>query len=131
MLNIIRIGINKIEIQKYYKNETSGQVKFLDLSIPQYGLAIYDWVICLEVAKHVPVKYEYIFLVRHAKSGINLSSAVPGQPGHYHVNNKPWSLVVESMQKSGCERDEKCQNSYKPIIDEEKHIKGTTRHACT
>ena len=94
----------------FIETETSGQVKFLDLSIPQYGLPIYDWVICLEVAEHIPVKYEDIFLsnlVRHAKSGIILSWAVPGQPGHYHVNNKPLSLVVESLQKLGFERDEK------------------------
>ena len=94
----------------FIETETSGNVKFLDLSIPQYGLPIYDWVICLEVAEHIPVMYEDIFLsnlVRHAKSGIILSWAVPGQPGHYHVNNKPLSLVVESMKKLGFERDEK------------------------
>ena len=94
----------------FIEAETSGKVKFLDLSIPQYGLPIYDWVICLEVAEHIPKKYEDIFLsnlARHAENGIILSWAVPGQPGHYHVNNKPLSLVIESMKKFGFERDEK------------------------
>ena len=94
----------------FIETETGGNVKFLDLSIPQYGLPIYDWVICLEVAEHIPAKFEDIFLsnlVRHAKHGIILSWAVPGQPGHYHVNNKPLKLVVQSLKKLGFERDEK------------------------
>ena len=94
----------------FIENETSGKVKFLDLTIPQYGLPIYDWVICLEVAEHIPKEYEDTFLSnleRHAKTGIILSWAVPGQPGHYHVNNKPLSLVIEVMKKFGFDRDEK------------------------
>ena len=67
-------------------------------------------MICLEVAEHIPAKFEDIFLsnlVRHAKHGLILSWAVPGQPGHYHVNNKPLALVVQSLKKLGFERDEK------------------------
>ena len=94
----------------FIETETSGSVKFLDLTIPQYGLPIYDWVICLEVAEHIPVEYEDIFLsnlARHAKTGLILSWAVPGQPGHYHVNNKEFSLVIETLRKVGFDRDEK------------------------
>ena len=45
-------------------------------------------------------------LARHAQIGIIMSWAKPGQPGHYHVNNKPLSLVIKSLQKFGFERDE-------------------------
>ena len=52
---------------------SSGNVKFLDLSVPQFGIPIYDWIINLEVAEHIPEKYESTFLsnlARHAKTGI-------------------------------------------------------------
>jgi hypothetical protein len=46
-----------------YCEETSeGRVKFLDLTIPQYGIPLYDWIISLEVAEHIPTKYENIYL---------------------------------------------------------------------
>lgn len=57
------------------------QVKFLDLTAPQYGLAAYDWVISVEVGEHIPAKFQNIYLdnlVRHAREGIVLSWAVPG-----------------------------------------------------
>ena len=93
----------------FIENETNGKVKFIDLTIPQYGLPIYDWVICLEVAEHIPKDYEDVFLsnlARHAQAGIILSWARPGQPGHYHVNNKPLDQVIVSLRKVGFERDE-------------------------
>ena len=94
-----------------YCEETSeGKVKFLDLTIPQYGIPLYDWIISLEVAEHIPTKYENIYLdniYRHAKEGIILSWAVPGQGGLSHINNRPLEYVVNSMMKNGFVRDEK------------------------
>ena len=46
----------------YAPDVTNGTVKFLDLSVPQYGLPIYDWILSLEVAEHIPTKYQDIFL---------------------------------------------------------------------
>ena len=46
-----------------------GSVRFMDLSIPQYGIRQYDWIISLEVAEHIPEKYEAVYLdiiFRHA-----------------------------------------------------------------
>merc|ERR1719273_2352837 len=88
----------------FAENVTDGRVKFLDLSVPQYGLPVYDWAISLEVAEHIPAKYEKIFLsnlVRHAKTGIIMSWAVPGQDGYGHINNQPKSYVIQSMKKLG------------------------------
>jgi len=39
-----------------------GKVQHLDLTVPQYGLPVYDWVLSLEVAEHIPVKFEAIYL---------------------------------------------------------------------
>ncbi|KAH9489548.1 hypothetical protein Btru_038386 [Bulinus truncatus] len=83
---------------------TGGLVKFLDLTAPQFGLPIFDWAISLEVAEHIPAKYEDIYLdnlVRHAREGIILSWAVPGQGGLSHVNNKALTDVIQVMSKRG------------------------------
>ena len=106
-------GTHLLEVYDAYdgapfaEKTTEGRVKFLDLSVPQYGIPIYDWIVSLEVAEHIPSKYEKIFLsnlVRHARYGIVLSWAVPGQGGHFHVNNKNISSVISSMRELGFER---------------------------
>jgi 2-polyprenyl-3-methyl-5-hydroxy-6-metoxy-1,4-benzoquinol methylase len=68
----------------------------MDLSIPQYGILQYDWIISLEVAEHIPEIYEAVYLdniFRHAKEGIILSWAVPGQGGLSHINNKCFVFI--------------------------------------
>jgi tryptophanyl-tRNA synthetase len=85
-----------------------GRVRFMDLSIPQYGILQYDWIISLEVAEHIPEKYEAVYLdniFRHAKEGIILSWAVPGQIGLSHINNKPIEYVSKVMRENGFQRD--------------------------
>ncbi|KAK7004444.1 hypothetical protein BgiMline_005964 [Biomphalaria glabrata] len=79
-------------------------VSFLDLTAPQYGLPIFDWVVSIEVAEHIPAKFEEIYLdnlARHAREGIILSWAVPGQKGLSHVNNKALADVIIEMSKRG------------------------------
>jgi len=87
---------------------SNGRVQFLDLSIPQYGRPIYDWILSLEVVEHIPPKYENTFLsnlARHAKTGIILSWAKPGQVGHSHVNERNITYVIDIMKKFGFERN--------------------------
>ena len=63
---------------------TKGEVKFLDLTIPHFGFPVYDWIINLEVAEHIPVQYEQVYLsnmFRHAKRGIVVSWSVFNQGG--------------------------------------------------
>ena len=85
--------------------ETSeGLVKFLDLTVPQYGLPVYDWIISLEVAEHIPSEFESVYIdniVRHAAKGIVISWAVPGQGGLSHVNNRPLSYVKNMLLRKG------------------------------
>ncbi|CAL1543169.1 unnamed protein product [Lymnaea stagnalis] len=88
----------------YCEEVTGGKVTFLDLTAPQYGLPIFDWGICVEVAEHIPAKYETIFLdnlVRHVREGLILSWSRPDQDGLSHVNNKAFEDVVPLMLRRG------------------------------
>ena len=88
----------------YCEDVTGGEVKFLDLTVPHYGLPAYDWVISLEVGEHIPAAFEDVYLdnlVRHAKEGVVLSWAKLGQGGYFHVNNKRLRDVVAQMARRG------------------------------
>uniref|UniRef100_A0A0B7BJG3 Methyltransferase type 11 domain-containing protein n=1 Tax=Arion vulgaris TaxID=1028688 RepID=A0A0B7BJG3_9EUPU len=92
----------------YCETVTKGTVKFLDLTAPQYGLPAYDWVVSVEVGEHIPAKFEDIYLdnlARHAREGLVLSWAVPGQGGLSHVNNKALVDVIAQLNKRGFEID--------------------------
>jgi hypothetical protein len=61
-----------------------------------------DWVLCLEVAEHVPQEHEEVFLDNiacHARRGAVLSWAIPGQPGRGHVNCCTNEHVIQQMAK--------------------------------
>lgn len=80
------------------------------MTVPQYGLRLYDWVISLEVVEHIPSTYEDIVLgnlVRHARRGLILSWARPGQGGRGHVNERPDSYVEAKLETLGFERRNK------------------------
>lgn len=88
----------------YCEKTSDGRVQFMDLTIPQFGRKQYDWVMSLEVAEHIPHKFENIYLdniFRHAREGILLSWAVPGQGGLDHINNRPLDYVINIMDKNG------------------------------
>ena len=74
-------GYDSYDGAPFSEEISEGRVKYLDLTLPQYGLPLYDWIISLEVAEHIPREYENIYLdniVRHAKEGVILSWARPG-----------------------------------------------------
>ena len=99
---------------------SEGRVQFLDLSIPQYGLPLYDYVISLEVAEHIPKEFEQIYVdnvLRHAKEGIIISWAWPGQDGHSHVNEKAFKDVIKIMEDNG--------------FQHEKSLSDNLRKSCT
>lgn len=71
-------------------------VVFCDLSQPVHIEPV-DWVLSLEVGEHIPTQFEESFvgnIVRHARKGAVISWAVPGQTGHFHVNNKDKAAVL-------------------------------------
>ena len=73
---------------------SDGLCEVYDLSKPMdknHEPKIYDWVLCLEVAEHVPKQYESTLVENvkmHCQKGIIISWAIPGQGGHGHVNEK-------------------------------------------
>jgi len=79
-------------------------VKFLDLTLPQYWLPRYDWVLSMEVLEHIPAKYEQLVLDnidRAAGHGVVLSWAAVGQGGFHHVNNRSPAYVNQTMSDRG------------------------------
>ena len=100
----------------YCEETTDNLVQHLDLSVPVYHLNLYDWIVSLEVAEHIPKTYEQIFidnLTRHAKEGIILSWAAVGQVGHSHVNNQDLSYVREQLEKRGFKINHELSKSFK------------------
>lgn len=64
----------------------------------------YDWVLSMEVGEHIPRQYEGTFignLNRHARLGIVLSWASPGQPGRGHVNERTSEYLADIMSGLG------------------------------
>ncbi|XP_052279447.1 uncharacterized protein LOC127877532 isoform X2 [Dreissena polymorpha] len=101
-------GYDAYDGAPYCDVTSEGRVKFLDLTLPQFGLPLYDWIISLEVAEHIPAQFESIYIdniVRHAKEGIVLSWARPGQGGYSHVNNRAFEYVVKLMDGLGFSHD--------------------------
>jgi SAM-dependent methyltransferase len=95
---------------------TKGIGKVLDFSIPFKLEKKYDWVLSLEVGEHIPKKYERVFLnniADHAKNGIVLSWAVPGQNGDGHVNCRSNKYIVKQLKRIGWELDEKAQTELR------------------
>ena len=83
-------------------------MKFLDLTLPQYWLPRYDWVLSMEVFEHIPAQYETVVLDnvdRAAGHGVVLSWAVPGQGGFRHINNRSPAYVNQTMFNRGFRLD--------------------------
>ena len=92
----------------FCENKTNGVTKYLDLTIPIYGLKMYDWILCLEVGEHVPKMYEQTLLdniARHARKGVVMSWGIPNQPGRGHVNNQPFDYIRGQMELRGLDHD--------------------------
>jgi 2-polyprenyl-3-methyl-5-hydroxy-6-metoxy-1,4-benzoquinol methylase len=95
---------------------TNGMGKVLDFSKPFDLHKKYDWVLSLEVGEHIPEEFEGIFLnnlVCHAKNGIILSWAIPGQPGDGHVNCKTNRYIITQMKKRGWKYDERAARNLR------------------
>ncbi|XP_053406082.1 uncharacterized protein LOC123566181 isoform X2 [Mercenaria mercenaria] len=107
-------GYDAYDGAPFSEKTSKGRVKYLDLTLPQYGLPLHDWIMSLEVAEHIPQDFESIYLdniVRHAKEGVILSWAKPEQGGFSHVNTRPFEYVKAAFEKLGFEHD--AENSDK------------------
>lgn len=100
----------------FCEETSAGRVKFLDLTVPQYGVPIYDWIISLEVAEHIPSKFESVYidnLVRHSREGIVMSWAKPGQGGLAHINNRAPAYAIKVMEVRGLMLDKNATESLR------------------
>jgi len=97
-----------IDVKGYDGNPNTSEISdglcgVLDLT-ELHSLEKRDWVMSLEVAEHIPKKYEEYFiqnLINHCTKGIVLSWALPKQPGDGHVNCQPPEYVISLMEKHG------------------------------
>lgn len=82
---------------------TDGAGQVADLAT-DLDLGVRDWVMSIEVAEHLPPKFESAFLKnvhKHNREGVVLSWAVPGQGGHGHFNEQPNDYVREKFREMG------------------------------
>ena len=93
----------------FTEESTGGVVRYVDLTLPQFWLPRYDWVMCLEVIEHIPKVHETTVLdniVRPATEGIVFSWAIHYQPGYGHVNPREPDYVNRTMSRRGLIVDE-------------------------
>jgi len=89
-----------------------------------------DLVMCLEVAEHLPAKYEDALLgniVRHASDKILFSAATPDQPGTGHVNLRPHEYWRQRIRQRGkieyaAEMTEQVRQAWYRILPEPFHF---------
>eukprot|EP00928_Gymnodinium_smaydae_P041316 TRINITY_DN2797_c0_g1_i5.p1 TRINITY_DN2797_c0_g1~~TRINITY_DN2797_c0_g1_i5.p1 ORF type:complete len:327 (-),score=36.04 TRINITY_DN2797_c0_g1_i5:236-1168(-) len=77
---------------------------------------VYDWVLSLEVGEHIPPDSEPQFLLNlhsHAKVGIIVSWAVPGQAGSHHINLRSNQYVIDKMASAGFAFDRQASESLR------------------
>ena len=99
----------------------------MDISRPLVDVPVFDWVLCLEVGEHVPAKYGTTVLDNiafHARRGVILSWARPGQLGHFHVNNRPNEWVIAQMGARGWAHDLETSRTVRRAASFG-HFKGT------
>ena len=97
-------GYDAYDGAPYCDITSEGRVRFLDLTLPQYGLPLYDWVMSLEVAEHIPADFQAVYvdnINRHAKEGIVLSWARPGQGGYSGPGRRSAGDSADSYGRPG------------------------------
>lgn len=100
----------------------------MDLTEDQAWLPVYDWIVSLEVAEHIPREYEPHFLKNlheHNKEGIILSWALPAQGGHHHVNGRTNDEVTTIFDQLGYTRDKKMEKYLRNSVTEAMWFRNT------
>lgn len=106
---------------------SKGIVKVKDLAEPFQLDKLYDFVISLEVAEHIPKDFEKIYvdnLNRHNIKGIILSWALVGQGGRGHFNEKDNAIVKKIFEDLGYVNDIEAENFLRSKA-KLKHFKNT------
>ena len=110
-------GVRAIDGAPGVAEMTGGLVHTADLTAElQLGAA--DWVLCLEVAEHVPRAFEERLLAnwdRHNRRGIVMSwSDNAGGNGHVNIRSNEW--VLTRMAAMGYEHDKQAQETLRRSV---------------
>ncbi len=95
---------------------SNGFGKVLDLTTSFQLGKVYDWVVSLEVAEHIPAQYADVYLDnidRHNTKGVILSWAKQGQEGIGHVNCKNHDEVMSAFSAMGYEYDSEASSTLR------------------
>mmetsp|Transcript_89294 Transcript_89294/g.289112 ORF Transcript_89294/g.289112 Transcript_89294/m.289112 type:complete len:187 (+) Transcript_89294:1-561(+) len=96
---------------------TKGAVQTLRLDKPFDLGRTFDWVLCLEVAEHIPRASEAVFLAnlqRHVGHGLVLSWSE--HPGDLHPNHRSWPEVRQVLESIGFFVDEAADAQMRPRV---------------
>jgi len=102
---------------EYAPKLTEGAVHTQRLDEPFDLGRVFDWVMCLEVAEHVPTEKEAVLLGnlrRHAKNGLVLSWSEEG--GGAHVNSRSWHEVKKVVEAVGFALDSAASAKLRPQV---------------
>jgi uncharacterized HAD superfamily protein/hypoxanthine phosphoribosyltransferase len=115
-----RAGVEVIGYDGNPKVKEQGELFFqCDLVEPQSWPQQFDIALCLEVGEHIPLKFADQLLdnvCNAARRQVVLSWAVPGQPGHGHVNCQENTWVEERMEQRGFRRNTVVEAAIKSTI---------------
>ena len=68
---------------------------------------LFDLVWCCEFVEHVEERFldHYLPLLGRARSGVMMTHALPGQPGHHHVNCQTEEYWIDKLASVGMHHD--------------------------
>jgi hypothetical protein len=108
---------------------TRGLVQHADLTSPTLMLPRADWVLCLEVAEHIPIPFEDIFLthvLNSSKRGLVLSWSEGD--GLAHVNKRGSTYVIRRITERGFTFDARETSHLRSVAQDFRWFQGTSLH---
>lgn len=95
-----------------------------DLRLPLVLNRKYDLCTCMEVAEHLEDEYADTFVKTLTDSSdvVFITAAIPGQLGHYHVNEQPKEYWIEKFAKVGYKYDEAAVTLLRQKMNEQKEL---------
>ena len=115
LLHQYGIDVRGFDGAPHIAEATHGLVLHADLT-RQLTAKPASWLVCLEVAEHIPAQFEDAFLDNLHQlncEGIVISWAAPGQKGNGHVNPRTPAWVVQRFGKMGYVHDARAQEGLR------------------
>lgn len=109
---------------------THGFVRHADLSTSGLSVGLADWVLCLEVAEHVPFANMSTFLSNldaHNTKGIVMSWS-SAKNGNGHVNPQPDAFVTRQMNLRNYSEDHAATRALKAAVSTYSWFRSTATH---